>query len=900
MLPKAAEFSSKPSLIRGEKMKKSINKTKLIATITSILFIVSIIQTAIPIQAQDPFTDVPHGGSPTDVEGYPDLGSLPSGVTPDYTLDKIAYMSFRPNPVGVGQSVLVNIWTTPGAHHSIYMHDYKVTIQDPAGNEYSSVMDSYLGDCSAWFEFVPDIPGTWRLKFESPGTYIPAGTYIDRPGATGPAGTREINFSYSIYYKPSETDWQELTVQEDMVYSWPPSDLPTDYWTRPVNPINREWWEILGSYPWTGAYYYPNGRVLYGQAMYGYTAYVQAPNTAHIAWKRLGDPAGLAGLIGGETYTYSMSDNAGTPSLILAGRCYQSVTKIIDGQDTNVWQCYDLRTGEVYWERTDVTQLPQVIEFVPPMPSTTVAGAEATSEWSISLVYLGGGRLIKYDPADGSVDVDVSTSPISASISGFFANSLFYNNRYVLSVQNLGAGNYRLINWTTTGGSDDFADRVMNNITWPKSSIGQVDFDAGLAPSASLYRNWPPEVDARAQPGAMGYMWCIGYEVQSIDLYTGKELFFIASDNTLENYATQASVSDRGKVAYAAANRRWICYNARTGVKEWESEQMEYPWGAWFPYARASYDFNETKGAIITGTYEGVYAIDWDDGSIIWHYQDSDAVPYEGPYTTEDGSPATPFFSAVTIADGKVFAYNSEHSPSLPRDRGWGLHCINATTGELIWKILNPMVPGAVADGYLTASNPYDGYMYVFGKGESATTVTAPKTSVPLGSSVVIEGTVLDQSPAQPNTPCVSADSMSTQMEYLHLQLPIDGRWHNETITGVEVTLTAIDTEDPMNVVDLGTVTSNGYTGKFGMEWTPTAEGFYEIYASFGPTEGYGSSSASTFVSVGPAPEETQTPEPSPSPEPEHPIISLEAALIIATVVIAAVIILAWALMRRK
>ncbi len=49
---------------------------------------------------------------------------------------------------------------------------------------------------------------------------------------------------------------------------------------------------------------------------------------------------------------------------------------------------------------------------------------------------------------------------------------------------------------------------------------------------------------------------------------------------------------------------------------------------------------------------------------------------------------------------------------------------------------------GAIADGYLTISNAYDGYMYVFGKGESTTTVSAPKTSVPKGTALMIEGTV--------------------------------------------------------------------------------------------------------------------------------------------------------------
>ena len=78
-------------------------------------------------------------------------------------------------------------------------------------------------------------------------------------------------------------------------------------------------------------------------------------------------------------------------------------------------------------------------------------------------------------------------------------------------------------------------------------------------------------------------------------------------------------------------------------------------------------------------------------------------------------------------------------------------------TGEGIWNITGAMSPGAVADGYLVNLNPDDGYTYSFGKGQSATTVTAsPKTSAQ-GGQVLIEGTVLDQSPAQPGTPCVSA-----------------------------------------------------------------------------------------------------------------------------------------------
>ena len=82
---------------------------------------------------------------------------------------------------------------------------------------------------------------------------------------------------------------------------------------------------------------------------------------------------------------------------------------------------------------------------------------------------------------------------------------------------------------------------------------------------------------------------------------------------------------------------------------------------------------------------------------------------------------------------------------------------------------------------------------YVIGKGQSETTVTAPDVDVAIGSGLMIRGTVLDLSPAQPGTACVSKDSMTTVMEHIHLQLPIAGIYNNETIIGVPVSIDAVD-----------------------------------------------------------------------------------------------------------
>jgi len=86
-------------------------------------------------------------------------------------------------------------------------------------------------------------------------------------------------------------------------------------------------------------------------------------------------------------------------------------------------------------------------------------------------------------------------------------------------------------------------------------------------------------------------------------------------------------------------------------------------------------------------------------------------------------------------------------------------------------------------------------------------------------------------------------------MEHIHKQMPLDGIWHNETITGVPVRLTAMDQNG--TAIDIGTVTTNGYYGTFGYEWTPPTAGTYEIIASFEGDDSYGSSGAATTLSVG-------------------------------------------------
>ncbi len=114
--------------------------------------------------------------------------------------------------------------------------------------------------------------------------------------------------------------------------------------------------------------------------------------------------------------------------------------------------------------------------------------------------------------------------------------------------------------------------------------------------------------------------------------------------------------------------------------------------------------------------------------------------------------------------------------------------------------------------------------------------------------------------------------------------MPIDGIWHNETITGVPVKLCAIKGND---VIDLGTVTTNGYYGTFSFAWEPPEEGTYTIVATFEGDESYGSSAAATAITVGPAP---PTPE-YPTPTDYMPMLTILAVAVVIAIIIVAVLV---------
>jgi hypothetical protein len=139
---------------------------------------------------------------------------------------------------------------------------------------------------------------------------------------------------------------------------------------------------------------------------------------------------------------------------------------------------------------------------------------------------------------------------------------------------------------------------------------------------------------------------------------------------------------------------------------------------------------------------------------------------------------------------------------------------------------------------------------------------------------------------------------MSTYMEFLHQQRPIDGFYHNVTVTGVPVTITVIDPND--NWFNLETVTSDE-KGNFAYSWTPTIAGQYKIIATFAGDDSYGSSWATTYATVNDAPEATPTQEPIRLDATTNTLMMTIAAGVVAIIIAIAVIgILIMMMLRRR
>jgi hypothetical protein len=258
------------------------------------------------------------------------------GHDPPWTIISYAYIMASPNPVGVGQRVAIVMWVDtpmPSAlvTNDIRRHYYKLTIT--ASDESTEVMTwDYIQDTTGiqYVTWTPTQVGEYTLLFEYPGQiYTWSGQYEN-----------------DVFTDASKTT--TITVQEEALpeakTSYP---LPTEYWTRPIEGQNTDWYQISSN--WLGPPYVPGSGT-----SYGIPGAIQmdgiAPNSAHIMWST---PIGDGGVVGGNNMgingtTFYMGGSYNTRfanALIMNGKLYYELPLGNSGGGGG-YICRDLRTGE--------------------------------------------------------------------------------------------------------------------------------------------------------------------------------------------------------------------------------------------------------------------------------------------------------------------------------------------------------------------------------------------------------------------------------------------------------------------------------------------------------------------------------------------------------------------------
>jgi len=333
-------------------------------------------------------------------------------------------------------------------------------------------------------------------------------------------------------------------------------------------------------------------------------------------------------------------------------------------------------------------------------------------------------------------------------------------------------------------------------------------------------------------------------------------------------------------------------YSTKTGAFLFETPSFaSSPWATTYTvYNSETNDLNNAYFAFPDGAMR---AYSLTDGHLVWT-----SKPFA---STEYANNAVPYcYAGVVMEGGLIYGYAGYSTlyqiDPLPRFNM--LVCINTTTGDTVFALNGGIDTSAAANGYVFGQSINDGNLYCVGKGTTSTTVNAPMTAITAGTTAIIQGSVLDKSPASsgedlmakyPNgVPAISDANMSAWMDYLHMQ--------NSTLQntppaciGVPVSLDALDSNG--NYMHIGDVTSDG-SGIFMYQWTPTMPGLYKVYATFSGTNSYYSSYAETGATVASA-AATTTPAPTATSVPSNLATTGDLATYIIVGVIAIIIAIA-------
>ena len=784
------------------------------------------------------------------------------------------FIGATPNPVGVGQEVLIHLGITQQLPLTQYGYtDLTVTVTHPDGS--TETLGPYKTDSTGGTGdiFVPDVAGTYKLQ-----THFPEQEYPATLAGRIPAGTVML---------ASDSEELELMVTDDQVPIYPAFPLPTEYWTRPIDAQMREWKDISGS--WLEAWPYvpwdTTARV---------ASHTDGPETGHIIWAKT--LVAMGGLAGGNVGDHGFEAGDAyqgkfLPPIIVSGVLFYNQFEANGG--TGVEQpvvAVDLRTGEELWNRpliapgepNDRLEFGQLFYF----DSYNYHGVFGYL-WTID-----GSTWHAFDASTGRWVYTMENVPSGQRVHGPKGEIYIYTTDQtngLLSLWNssrvvTGAGS-----WTPHGRTFDATAGIEWQVTIPLGlpsggggGVRGVFFEDRILLSSDERWNQVP-IDS--------------LHLAAINVKPGHEgeiLFninYAPPEHPVSAVVKVASAEEGVIIIGLKETRRFVGLSFDTGNELWVGDPMHY-----LEIYSATNDRRCVAqfydGKFLGGGMGGiVYCHEATTGDLLWTYDAYDAT---NEILWGNNWPVYGSF----VADDKLYVHTCEHSPVNPIPRGHPFICIDIETGNEVWSTnLRGHHWGGypvIGDSTIAMYNTYDQRIYGLSKGPSQTTMSISNNVATLGSSVLVEGTIMDVSPGTkdlalglrfPNgVPAVDDANMSAWMEYVYLQ-------HNRPadIIGVEVTLSVLDPNNNFYNVDQ---TTSDDTGTFCCDFTPEVPGIYKVIATFEGSDGYYGSSATTYLKVNEAPAPTTQPTQPPADMTDTYVTGFGVSMIIAIVFIGLLIIL--------
>jgi outer membrane protein assembly factor BamB len=881
--------------------------------------------------------------------------ALPEANARDPPWEYITYCYVAPSPpvVGVGQEMLIQFWlnalppTAAGAWGDRW--HFWVDVTKPGGDTETiggttGFESDPVGGGYTWY--TPTELGTYKIVARFPGQTI-----------TGIPG-RETHISVGDIYEASTSKPAYFTVQEETVPHYAETPLPTDYWTRPIYDANRGWgntamgqWLGGSSYEdmrskgipyttgpesshilWTTSYW--SGGTMGG---FGDVAYYNG-----IAYEGFGSPKlvleGKAyypvqtpprygwyciDLYTGETIYYE-NNTDGTTAMPEFGQVLNFATPNqfggfpylwrTSGLGSNTWEMLDAFTGKGICKIKNVhTSGMQFRDSIGSICYVNVVNLGTDEEPNFYMQIWNTTEAIWWRPNYGAQPPKTLIDGTTGIPNTSTGNDYWFWRPGATTVGMSSSG------YTTYDGDNGYSMNVsIASLLGPWNQITTTFFIWTIPNTASVRDVIPDEMvivgangrnDARGD--IEGFFRGISLERPNWGTTLWNTIYHppkATTDYPNNTYSGDVSFGgldyESGVFWYTerVTGKIWV-YSIDTGQQLWEYEETS----PWYYYGTS---LTVHKGKAYTISTGGIVnCFNANTGEFYWNW----TAPSIGYLETEGLTYSTvslAFFidDAVTGRD-KLYLHGSTGwaGQTSPIRRDGSIFCIDTSTGEMLWRLMaypcyanNALSRVVISEGRIIYMDNHDNQIYCIGRGPSATTVSAPQLVPDVGSSVMITGTVTDQTPSGRHnvagsldftlkgTPAIADESMDAWMEYMFHQRP-----KPTNATGVEVILETIDPNN--NFYEIGRTTSD-MEGNYGFMFTPEVPGTYQIIARFEGSASYGSSSATTYMGVSEAPQATPTPTPPPPTMTDTYVLGIGAGAIIAIVVVGLVL----ALMLRK